>query len=101
MDRRQAFHELLCGILGTDHVYFQPPESVQMTYPCIVYVRSSIRTRHAANLPYSLHKQYTVTVIDKDPDSAIPDRIAALPLCSFDRHYTADNLNHDVFQLYY
>ena len=44
---------------------------------------------------------YMVTVIDPNPISDIHEKILRLPLCSFDRHYTQDNLNHDVYNLYY
>lgn len=83
------------------NVYFQPPANVQMQYPCIVYKRDYAQTRFADNSPYSHTKRYMVTVIDRDPDSAIPDQVAALPLCIFNRFYTADNLNHDVFNLFF
>jgi len=46
-------------------------------------------------------KRYQVTVIDADPDSIIPEKIEALPMCTFDRQFTADNLYHDVFSLYF
>lgn len=45
--------------------------------------------------------RYELTVIDKNPDSDILDRVASLPMCAFERHYTADNLNHDVYNIYY
>jgi hypothetical protein len=83
------------------HVYFQPPENFKIAYPCIVYEQSNIDTRHANNVPYSLTKQYTITVIDKNPDTRIPDKVACLPMCSFDRHFTSDNLHHYVFKIYY
>ena len=72
-----------------------------MQYSCIIYHRDDIHFRYADNIPYRYAKRYMVTVIDRDPDSAIPDSIALLPYCSFDRSYVADNLNHDVFILYY
>lgn len=88
-------------ILGTTNVYFQPPANVRMQYPCIVYTRDNALTRFAGNLPYRYTKRYQVTIIDRDPDSLIPDKVAALPMCTFDRSYVADNLNHDVFSLYF
>lgn len=101
MASRLDLHELLCDILGTRNVYFQPPESVKMQYPCIVYKRSSVHTRFADNELYMRKKRYTVTIIDKNPDSEIPDKVMSVPMCTFDRHFTADNLNHDVFSIYY
>jgi hypothetical protein len=101
MGQRLDLHEVLTEVLGSDNVYFQPPPSLQMVYPCIVYKRDQADTDFADNSPYRSKKRYMVTVIDRDPDSAIPDGIAALPMCRFNRHYTADNLNHDVFNLFF
>ena len=83
------------------HVYFQPPTNVKLEYPCIIYERDYAQTRFADNSPYSRTTRYSVMVIDRDPDSAIPDKVAALPMCIFNRFYTADNLNHDVFNLFF
>lgn len=99
--RRIDLQAILENVLGSDHVYFQPPETVKMKYPCIVYARSDSAINHADNLKYSKYKRYSVTVIDYDPDSAIPDRVEDLPFCSFGRFYPKDNLNHWSFELYY
>lgn len=105
-NRREEFHYILVDILGTrgqpkSRVYFQPPETIKLKYPCIIYNRSAIDTKHADDKLYNHRRRYTVTVIDPDPDSEILEKILNLPLCRFDRHYTADNLNHDVFNVYY
>lgn len=99
MDRSQL-QSILEVLLGTSNVYFQPPATVQMAYPCIVYERDNADTKFADNNPYSYVKRYQVTVIDRNPDSAIPDKVAALPLCTHTQFFTAENLNHDVFSLY-
>lgn len=101
MAQRLDLQALLVSLLGSTHVYFQPPPTLQLQYPCIVYARSDEDAKFADNRPYSRTKRYTVTVIDRDPDSVIPDKIGALPLCTFDRFYTADNLNHDVYTLFF
>ena len=101
MHRRLELHNTLVMALGTRYVYFQPPESIKMQYPCIVYNRSSADSKYANNQLYLNKKRYTVTVIDKNPDSPIPDKIGRLPLCRFDRHFASDSLNHDVYTLYY
>lgn len=82
------------------HVYFQPPESLKMQYPAIRYRRTTIEPQAADNLPYVIDVGYEVTVIDKDPDSAIVFELSKLPRCRMVRHYTADNLNHDTFIIY-
>lgn len=101
MHLREELQDLLEALLGSGEVYFQPPPTVQMVYPCIVYGRTNAKTEFANNNPYLYEKQYLITVIDKNPDSLIPDKVALLPKCLFDRHYTADNLNHDVFNMYF
>lgn len=101
MGTRLELNALLKTILGSDSVYFQPPASIKMTYPCIVYQRDYVKTVFANNSPYLHKNRYKITVIDKDPDSLIPAKIGDLMLCTFDRRYTSDNLNHDVYTLYF
>ena len=69
---RLELHELLVTILGNRNVYFQPPSSIKMKYPAIVYSRSKIDDKNANN-----------------------------DVCKFDRSFSSDNLNHNVFTLYY
>lgn len=83
------------------NVYYQPPETIKMAYPCIVYSKSGVRSLYAGGGKYRTMIRYTVTVIDPNPDSAIFGRMLALPYCTFVRHFTKDNLNHEVFDLYY
>jgi hypothetical protein len=101
MRPRTELHTLLKSLIGLGEVYFQPPSGLTMKYPCITYERSAASTEFADNYPYLYMKQYTLTVIDKDPDSPIPDKVAKLPLCTFDRQFKADNMNHDVFRIYF
>lgn len=101
MESRLELHELLCETLGSRHVYFQPPDSVKMKYPAIVYSRSNISNKFANDSVYKQSLAYAVTVIGEDPDSEIVEKVSRLPMCSFDRHFTSDNLNHDVFTIYY
>lgn len=72
-----------------------------MVYPCIIYKRDDVSALHANNETYRYTQRYQVTYIDRKPDSLIPGKIGRLPLCVYDRFYVADNLNHDVFNLYY
>lgn len=101
MGRRLELHEVLVSLLGSRNVYFQPPPTEKMRYPCIVYQRTRMDIKSANDLSYSNTIGYTITLIDANPDSLILEKIARLPMCRFDRHFTADNLNHDVFTLYY
>lgn len=101
MGTRLELQAVLVDLLGSGNVYFQPPPSIQMKYPAIVYKRDHIDTKFADNVSYSNKKRYQVQVIDEDPDSDIPDKVKELSLCSYDRSFTADNLNHDVFNLFF
>ena len=101
MSRRLNLHEDLCAILGNKNVYFQPPSTIQMRYPAIVYSRKSIENVHANDRVYDQHDSYEIIVIDEDPDGEIYRDILKMPHCSYDRHYASDNLHHDVLTLYY
>lgn len=99
---RLALHQILTNLMDERGlVYFQPPNNTKLVYPCIVYNRLRSPVRHANNSPYRYTKQYQVTVIDRNVDSVIPDLVAALPMCTHNRWYASDNLNHDVFNLYF
>lgn len=101
LTRREQLHLLLQEKLGSSNVYFQPPPNIRMVYPAIIYQRDDTDTSYAGNNPYLRVKRYQVTVVDSDPDSAIPDRIALIAMCAFSRHFTSEQLNHDVFTLYF
>ena len=102
MDRRLLLHEKLKEILGSNYVYFQPPESVKMSYPCIKYDFASIDVKSADDNPYRMTRRYTVQVIDRNPDSEIPKNLLeSFSMITSERFYKADNLNHFTFVLYY
>lgn len=98
---RSEFHEWLIEMLGSQNVYFQPPESFKLKYPAVVYTRSDIQNRYADGVVYTQQDAYELTVIDKEPDSDWVRQLSLLPFCHFDRCYRADNLNHDVFTIYF
>lgn len=101
MGTRLELHDILCDILGTDHVYFQPPASIRMTYPAIVYSLDYIWTPKADDKSYLRNNRYEVKYISRDPDNGVIDMMLKLPYCTFDRRLVADNLYHDCFDLYF
>lgn len=102
MARRLQLHSLLLTILGTPNVYFQPvTPNITLKYPCIVYNRDGGDSRFADNDGYFYEQRYQVTYIDPFPDSDVLSALAKLPKCTYQRWFSVDNLNHDVFQLYY
>lgn len=99
MGPRSDLQEILEGICP--NVYFQPPANVQMIYPAIVYQRDRADTKFADNKPYTNTKQYSLTSISRNPDENIFEALAALPMCAHERFFVVDNLNHDVFNIYF
>lgn len=77
------------------------PSTVKMQYPCIVYKKHRIESKYADDLPYNNGMGYQVTVIDPNPDSDIPEKIGLLQMSSYTNHFTIDNLNHEVYNVYY
>lgn len=107
MRTRLELQTVLEGVLSrfipnaTRRVWFQSPGKEKLVFPCILYVRSGEWVRRANDHKYVGKKEYTITVIDKDPDSGIPDAIGELQYCMFDHFYAEDNLNHWVFSIYF
>lgn len=101
MGSRLELQSLLESILGSRNVYYQPPESIKIKYPAIIYSRNDIDNNFADDIVYMQNHTYQIIVIDANPDSEIVDKISKLPMCRYNRHYTSDNLNHDVFILNY
>lgn len=97
--RVQLDNELLTFL---PNVYFQPPEGFKMTYPCIVYRKTSKMRHFADDVIYLSQQEYIITVIDKNPDSEIADSIERhFQICAINQYYTVDNLNHTNLSLYY
>lgn len=101
MPDRLDLQSLLEELLGSRNVYYQPPESIKMQYDAIRYSKSTITSRYANNNKYSMKDRYELTVISKRPDNPVIKKLLALPYCSYDRPYVADNLYHDVLTIYY
>ena len=99
MAPRLQLHQLLETF--TPNVYFQPPTNIRLEYPCIIYKRDFAETKFANDKPYNFTLRYMIIVIDRDPDSVIPAKVASLPMSLFNRFYTADDLNHDVFNVFF
>lgn len=102
MARRLQLHEKLCEILGTRNVYFQPPESVKLKYDAIVYKISNRNDLKADDIRYRDLISYEIMFISRDPDSVIPEKLMnSFRYISSSRHYTVDNLHHELFIVYY
>lgn len=111
MERRILLQDELESLLVSDvarmddgslAIVFQPPETIKLRYPCVIYEIDDRSFRHADDRTYQLRPRYSVTVIDPDPDSQIANKIQMhFSMCRPERRYTADNLYHDSLSLYY
>lgn len=101
MASRLELQTLLESLLESDHVYYQTPESKKMEYPAIRYSKKNIKSMYANNITYSMMDCYEIIVIARTPDHPVIKKLLSLSHSSYDRHYVADNLNHDVCTLYF
>lgn len=101
-DKRLSLHNELIALLGSTNVYFQPPETVKMKYPCIKYTREKPHVRRADDKRYINVQRYNLIVISPDPDMDLPERIANhFENCEIENYYTSNNLTHCALNLYY
>lgn len=101
MKTRESLNGELKKILGNDNVYFQPPESIKLKYPCIIYSLKDMNITNANNRKYLRNRKYELMLIDKDPDSVYVDKILNFHYCRLGNIYTTDSLNHFIFELFY
>lgn len=101
MDKQTELQNLLEDILGSRNVYFNPPNNLQMRYPAIRYEIDEFDDLNADDTAYLTNCRFKVTLIDYDPWPDTLFKIKSMAMSKFDRWYSADNLNHFVFTLYY
>lgn len=103
--KRRELQTILENILSSNglekNVYFQPPETLKMSYPCIVYHRQYMTKIPADNIKYLANRQYRITYIDRSPISGVIESLLELPFCRYISHSIVDNLNQDAFEIYY
>lgn len=98
--RREDLHDILLTLC--DNVYFQPPDNITLSYPCIVYKQDRVKAFKANDNAYIIHDGYTVTIISKTPGSGLKhDILHTFSHSSYDRYFVSDSLNHDVLVVYY
>lgn len=102
MNNRVELNTKLKMLIGSSNVYFQPPASVQLSYPCVIYSIGNGDAKHADGMVYSYVNSYDLLFIFKKPNVTIIEKVLAeLPMCKMTRAYVADNLNHYAFRVYY
>lgn len=101
MGSRQELSQILQSIVGSGRVHYQPPESIRLQYPCIIYRLAKMESDKADNIKYRKYKRYNVLFISNDPDDPIVEELNDLPYCSHQDRFVSDNLYHDPFILYF
>lgn len=102
-DRRLELNEILCEVLGSRNVYFQPPNGTQLKYPCIIYKREGADQIYADDKLYKFEQEYQIQYISTKSTNfdVVEDLLERFSKIRYARHYVADNLNHDILILFY
>ena len=100
-EKRKELQIILENILGSDQVYFQPPETIKMSYPAIVFSFDGIYNKKANNKQYITRFVFHATLITKSVNSdQFLNALLNLEYCSLDKPYMSDGLYHYPFTIY-
>ena len=101
MDNRLELQNKLKTLAG-GNAYFQPPSSVNLIYPCVIYNLSAGHSMRADDKMYTYTDRFNLLFIFKYPNMKIIEQVLQeFPMCSVSRVYVVDNLYHYAFDLYY
>ena len=98
---RVELDRILRTTLGSTNVYFDPPESFKLKYPCIVYSLDGHNEIFAENYQYYGMKRYSIIYITKDADDPMVDTLDSMRYCRLSRPYTSDGLFHYAYEIYF
>lgn len=100
--RRYELQTRLENILGSDNVYYNPPQNIRLSYPCIVYSMSRKNISRADNVLYKVVTGYDITFMHINPDDSIDAKLlGSFSNSSFNRSFILDNIYHDVYLIYF
>ncbi len=98
MSKRKELDSKLRQILP--NVYYQPPATIKMQYPCAVYSRNRTNPFFADNQKYVRKETYRITVVDENPDSVYADAVDQLVEARWVNSFSTQGLHHFVFEIY-
>ena len=102
MASRLELQTKLEELMDSRNVYFQPPTSTTISYPCIVYNIGNGDAKRANNTLYNFTNSYQITAIFKRPTIEIIKKVLrAFQMSKLDSSYISDNLYHYVFTIYF
>ena len=99
--KRVELDNILRTTLGSSNVYFDPPETIKLKYPCIIYSLEGNTDMYADNKTYYRYKRYSMIYITQNADDPMADTLSDINFCKLVRYYTADNLYHYAFEIFY
>lgn len=99
MTNRLTLQNKLEEILGSRNVYYNPPESQKMNFPCIVYNMTNIQPIHADNKTYLDYTTYKLIHVSKQADSPVIRTILDIPMTRFSTKYVKNGFYHTVIIL--
>ena len=100
MRTRIELQTFLEELVGSKNVYFQPPASMRIKYPCVVYSTRHVTNEFSDNDIYKQDFSYELVLIDANPESEIFEKMCKVPHFRFSNFYVSDNMNHYVFHSY-
>lgn len=92
--KRIDLQRYLESLVGKGRVYFEPPETLKIQYPCIVYNLSRFDPVSADNLSYTVHQDYDVQYITREPEPDIPLKLAYSKRFRAGQHFVSDGMHH-------
>ena len=102
MVSRLKLQEELEEILGSKNVYFQPPASVKLKYPCIIYELTNTDVKRADNKTFvttnCYHVKHLFKTLEREKKN---DLLLHFMMISHDNRMIVDGLYNDDFTLYY
>jgi len=98
---RVELDRILRSTLGSSNVYFDPPESFKLKYPCIVYSLAGNSEVFADDSQYYRMKRYSLLYITQNADDPMVDTLDDLKYCRLNRPYTSDGLFHYAYDIYF
>lgn len=118
MGKRIELQRKLETFLGSTKVYFAPPESVKIQYPCFIYKLSSTADQaRADDTIYRFTKKYQILYISNDAEEYVEvnndgdtileespfivDFLKQFRFSRFVNSYHKDNLTYYVFDIYF
>lgn len=85
--------ELICGA----NVYFQPPETLTLKYPCAIYQIADAPSVYADGIKYNQAIRFQITYVTKKAMDDAVEKMLRNPFFNFQRFFASAGLNHYVF----